>query len=396
MSSKFDHLFFEFKPQYTNWGDWCHSPQAYFRGEADMPGANLTVGFQVFTAPVYLEREPHFHREEEYLVFLGHTLPDVFASFDAEVEFFIGPTIDTMEKITVTKPTIIRVPPGMWHSPLDFKRVDKPILFQAASQHGKFGSIKQRKNADGFLEYIYTGDEARGCILEPGKQCNYCGKCFGEATKDSVTSEQLFSKPGADFEQYWTVLDQPLSQKIKDLICELPKEETQWGPWCPTPQAYFRGETYMPAGCKYHVGFQVFTGPNDMEEAHFHQGVDEYIFFMGADPMNIFDFDADIDFYIGDHPDHMELHKITKPTVVRLPPTVWHSPILFKRVTKPLLFQAAFLDGVWGTITRRYNEKGEPFYNYTGDNVRWCRYEPEKRCNICGRCFADDSAPLYK
>jgi hypothetical protein len=71
MSSKFDHLFFEFKPQYTNWGDWCHSPQAYFRGEADMPGANLTVGFQVFTAPVYLEREPHFHREEEYLVSSG-------------------------------------------------------------------------------------------------------------------------------------------------------------------------------------------------------------------------------------------------------------------------------------------------------------------------------------
>ena len=52
-------------------------------------------------------------------------------------------------------------------------------------------------------------------------------------------------------------------------------------------------------------------------ESHFHQGVDEYIFFMGADPMNIFDFDAEIDFYIGNDPDNMEIYKITKPTVCK-------------------------------------------------------------------------------
>jgi hypothetical protein len=95
---KFDHLFFEFVPQETHWGDWCHSPQAYFRGDSDMPGANMNVGFQVFKAPVYLEREPHFHREEEYLVFLGAKLPDVFSSFDAEIELYMGPTLDEMEK----------------------------------------------------------------------------------------------------------------------------------------------------------------------------------------------------------------------------------------------------------------------------------------------------------
>ena len=65
---KYDHLLYEFEPQETSWGEWCHSPQAYFRGNADIPGSNLNVGDQVVTAPVSLEREPHVHREEEYLI----------------------------------------------------------------------------------------------------------------------------------------------------------------------------------------------------------------------------------------------------------------------------------------------------------------------------------------
>ena len=28
-----------------------------------------------------------------------------------------------------------------------------------------------------------------------------------------------------------------------------------------------------------------------------------------------------------------------------------------------------------------------------GDNVRFCRFEPEKRCNVCGKCF--ESPDVY-
>jgi hypothetical protein len=374
----FDHLFYAFTPQETNWGDWCHSPQAYFRGEADMPGANMNVGFQVFKSPVFLEREPHFHREEEYLVFLGAKLPDVFSSFDAEIDFYMGPTLDVMEKIVITKPTIIRIPPCTWHCPLDFRRMTKPVLFQAVLMHGKFGAIKQRKNEDGGNEYLYLGDEARPCVLNPEKKCDYCGTCFD---RDAVVEDRENApKP------YWFEKKGELSPEIRELVCELPVENTKWGDWCPTPQAYFRGETYMP-GANYHVGFQIFTAENDMEDCHFHQGADEYIFFMGADPMNIFDFDAEIDFYIGDDPDKMELYKITKPTVVRLPPTMWHCPILFRKMNKPLLFQAAFLAGCWGTIYRTKAKNGEPTYTYIGDNVRFCKERPGEKCTICGKCM---------
>jgi len=382
----FDHLFHEFTPQETSWGDWCLSPQAYFRGDSDIKGSNFNVGFQVFLKPVFLEREPHFHREEEYLVFLGSALPDVFSSFDAEVEFFIGEKLDAMEKITITKPTIIKVPKGWWHSPLNFKRVDKPIWFQAAAMAGKFGSIKLRKDANGREILEYSGDEYRPCVLTPGKDCDYCGECFKELAGDPT------GENAPAIEQYWTVKDGGLSPEVAELICELPPETTAWGDWCPTPQAYFRGDTYMPVS-NYHCGFQVFTGDFEMEDAHFHQGVDEYIFYMGGNPMNFFDMDCEITMYIGNDPDHLEEYKITKPTVVRLPPTVWHSPIIFRNVKKPVLFQAAFLAGCWGTITRHKDENGVASYSYQGDNVRHCVKDPTKRCTVCGECFVNFAAP---
>ncbi|MBQ9881511.1 MAG: hypothetical protein IJM42_02745, partial [Synergistes sp.] len=156
-----------------------------------------------------------------------------------------------------------------------------------------------------------------------------------------------------------------------------------------------RGETYME-DATYHIGFQIFAGANDTEDTHFHQGAEEYIFFMGADPMNIFDFDAEIEMSFGDDPQHMETKLITKPTVVRIPANVWHCPIKFRKMKKPVLFQAAFMSGTWGTIVEREGSNpGNSFfqssktYVYMGDNVRFCRFDPKKRCNICGKCFGN-------
>jgi hypothetical protein len=437
MQEKFEKLFYEFVPQETHWGEWCHSPQAYFRGEKDIKGAMMNVGFQVFKAPVFLEREPHFHREDEYLVFHGAVLPDTFSSFDAEVHFYMGATLETMEKIVITEPTIVRLPRGYWHSPLDFVRVDKPVLFQAVFLAGKEGRVTCVERDNGERQYLYTGDEGRPCVFDSKKECNFCGYCFAHmdevpqkpykpvpwtvvnedgvkkytetgaydpskapASPDCVITKTYKSRPYSDA----TTLLAPkpaLSGDIRKCVLAFPREETKWGAWCPSPQAYFRGETYME-DATYHVGWQVFTDSNDMEGTHIHQGVDEYLFFMGADPMNIFDFDAEIEMRFGDDPDHLESRIISKPTVVRIPPNVWHCPILFRNVKKPLIFQAAFLSGTWGTIyakpeeetSKLSSEKSDymPFsntreYNYIGDDVRFCKHDKDRRCNICGACF---------
>jgi len=103
------------------------SPQTYFRGAVALPGATANMGWQVFTDPVCWE-SPHIHKYDEFLIFLGADLPDLCSSFDAEVDLWMG---EEMEKHTITSTTVVFIPKGMQHAPLNFRKINKPILFHA-------------------------------------------------------------------------------------------------------------------------------------------------------------------------------------------------------------------------------------------------------------------------
>ena len=103
------------------------SPQTYFRGASALPGASANMGWQIFKAPVCWET-PHTHKFDEFLMFLGAEPPDFCKSFDAEVDFWMG---EEFEKHTITSTTIIYIPAGLMHSPLNFRAFRKPILFHA-------------------------------------------------------------------------------------------------------------------------------------------------------------------------------------------------------------------------------------------------------------------------
>jgi hypothetical protein len=92
-----------------------------------LPGATATIGWQVFTAPVCWET-PHVHKYDEFLIFLGAQLPDLCKSFDAEIDFWMG---EEMEKHTITSTTVLFIPKGIMHSPLNFRAIRKPVLFHA-------------------------------------------------------------------------------------------------------------------------------------------------------------------------------------------------------------------------------------------------------------------------
>ena len=108
---------------------------------------------------------------------------------------------------------------------------------------------------------------------------------------------------------------------------------------------------------------------------------------MGGTFPNVFDFDASIEFYIGRVGDDAELFTITKPTVIRLPAGVYHCPLNFRKINKPVFFQAAILEECFGanfdtptgqTRKARYNGPGQ------------CKYDESKKCDTCGKCFAED------
>jgi hypothetical protein len=125
--TKYDHLFGT-KLRENTITDVVAGPQAYFRGDSDLPGAKINMGWQVFTKPYRLELESHHHDTDEYLFFLGAELPDLVGSFDGEIEYFMGPEY---ERHVITKATVLYIPAGLEHNPCDIKRLTKPMMFSA-------------------------------------------------------------------------------------------------------------------------------------------------------------------------------------------------------------------------------------------------------------------------
>jgi hypothetical protein len=130
-------------------------PQAYFRGAHQIPGAGINMGWQLFIRPVLLEKEPHTHNTDEYLIFLGDNPADWFGSFDAQIDLYLG---EEMEKYVIDKPTIVYIPPKMSHCPLDFRVLYRPVLFTALLQSPVFTKTMKGK------EYTWKGPDANGKI----------------------------------------------------------------------------------------------------------------------------------------------------------------------------------------------------------------------------------------
>jgi len=77
--------------------------------------------------PLLMIEEPHTHDCAEYLYFIGGNPMD-FTDFGAEIELTIGAG-DDAETYTIDSTTWVYIPKGVPHCPLNFKRVDKPIMF---------------------------------------------------------------------------------------------------------------------------------------------------------------------------------------------------------------------------------------------------------------------------
>ena len=87
--------------------------------------ANLSIAWRYITKPMVMDKIPHAHPEfEEFLVFLGGNLENMF-DFDADIS--MG---KEQEIYPINRSTIIYIPKGLFHCPINFKRIGKPVLFQ--------------------------------------------------------------------------------------------------------------------------------------------------------------------------------------------------------------------------------------------------------------------------
>jgi hypothetical protein len=106
------------------------------------------MGWQLFIKPVFLEKEPHTHNADEYLIFLGNNPTDWFSSFDGQIDLFLG---EEKEKYLIDKPAVVYIPANLFHCPLNFRVLNRPILFTALLQTPVFTRTMKGK------EYSWKG-----------------------------------------------------------------------------------------------------------------------------------------------------------------------------------------------------------------------------------------------
>ncbi len=75
----------------------------------------------------------------------------------------------------------------------------------------------------------------------------------------------------------------------------------------------------------------------DESEPHKHDFPHVMCFF-GSNPLDLYDFDAEIEFYLGG-----EKQIIDAPSIVTVPAGLMHCPLIFKRVGKPVMWMEVML-----------------------------------------------------
>ncbi len=68
--------------------------------------------------------QPHKHDFHQFFCFLGSDPYDI-RKFDAEIEVYLG---EEGEKHIITTPTVLHIPPGLIHCPMEYKRVGQPVM----------------------------------------------------------------------------------------------------------------------------------------------------------------------------------------------------------------------------------------------------------------------------
>lgn len=99
-----------------------YAKRVLWMDENVVPGAfHMNVAWYMKASPT-LENVPHTHEEGEIIGFLGSNPEDPW-NLNGEIEIWLGD-----EKHTLTRSSMIYVPPGLKHCPLILKRVDRPIF----------------------------------------------------------------------------------------------------------------------------------------------------------------------------------------------------------------------------------------------------------------------------
>jgi len=97
---------------------------------------NIIYAFGTGTGQLGLSKEPHIHEHDEAVYFIGADCKST--ELGAEVNFKIGPGDGGEESHIFSVPTVVVIPKGVWHCPMETLKFEKPFLCMAVSLTTKY------------------------------------------------------------------------------------------------------------------------------------------------------------------------------------------------------------------------------------------------------------------
>jgi hypothetical protein len=103
------------------------TPVPFINSDENFGNMGFEMYWQTICKPFVMASESHRHDFPQFLYFLG-TDPSNLPDLGGVIEFTLSEDGKTMEKHIITQATIIYIRPGLFHNPMVFKKVTKPIL----------------------------------------------------------------------------------------------------------------------------------------------------------------------------------------------------------------------------------------------------------------------------
>lgn len=107
------------------------APRLGLHSTDDWGHGNFSMSWWAITEPFEMVTECHAHDFDQFILFVGGDLTKM-PYLGGEVELTLSLDGKELEKFSITTATAVFVPAGLYHCPLNFKRIDdpaKPILF---------------------------------------------------------------------------------------------------------------------------------------------------------------------------------------------------------------------------------------------------------------------------
>jgi hypothetical protein len=107
------------------------APRLGLHSDKKYGGRDFAMSWWAITQPFQMVNECHAHDFDQFLIFVGGDLTNM-PDLGGVVELTLSRDGKKLEKFVITEACTVYVPAGLYHCPLNFKKVNdpkKPILF---------------------------------------------------------------------------------------------------------------------------------------------------------------------------------------------------------------------------------------------------------------------------